>query len=481
MTTGDCRLIQDALPVAPPAGAAVARVAAFVATTTYRDLPPDCVERAKSVLLDDLGAILAGSAEPEAAALRAQVQARGARGHATLLGPPFARTDVLGATLSNGSAGTFLELDEGYRLASAHAGIYTVPAALATAEELGASGRQLIEALVLGYDVVARAADATRFETALHPHGVWGALGAAMAVAKLRAFDAERVRATIDIATSLMLATPMRHAHEGGTVRNAWAGVAGQLGVQAAQLAACGFDGLPGSLGVVVGHAFPGAFDPERFAADLGARYAIRYGFHKHYACCMSAASALDALFAAPQRVDPQSIARVTVAVSRRAAALTSPAPRNTLEARFSLPFVIAAALVLGTAGAEAFAEATLRDPHIRDLARRVDVIELPGVPRPFPNDRPARVVVELVDGSTLDLNAERPRGDFETPFAPAELEAKFRAAAGVVLPEEVIAKLIAAVRQLEELPSVRMLTRPLATAGRRQAASDYVSPWARL
>ncbi|MBI4506513.1 MAG: MmgE/PrpD family protein [Chloroflexi bacterium] len=451
---------------------AVRDVAAFVAATTYRDLPADTIARAKAVLLDDLGAILAGSAEPEATALRERIRERGAPGQATLLGPPFAQSDVLGATLANGSAGTFLELDEGYRLASAHAGIYTAPAALATAEELDASGRRLIEALVLSYDVVARAAEATSFERALHPHGVWGSLGAAVAVAKLRGFEADRVRATMEIASSLVLATPMRHAYDGGTVRNAWAGLAGQLGVQAAQLATCGFDGLPGSLAVVVGEALLGHFDPERFAAALGERYAIRYGFHKHYASCMSAASTVDALLSARLPADPAAITRIRVAVSGRAAALSAPAPRNTLQARFSLPFTVAAAVVLGTAGPEAFTAATLRDPRILDLARRIEVTQVAGPARPFPHDRPAHVVVELADGATLELHAERPRGDFETPLTAGELEAKFRAAARRVLPEGTIEAMLAAIEQLEDLGSVRQLTSRLAVASARCASS---------
>ena len=160
----------------------------FLAGLCFEDLPKDVVRQAGLVVADTVAVIAAGSAEPEMAALTARLA--GAPGPAAVIGTGL-RTEAGKAALLNGTAGTFLEMDEGNRFSRGHPAIHVLPAVLATAEAQGMSGRDTLLAFVLGYEVGARLGGAARLRPAMHPHGTWGTVAAAAAIG--RASCRERV------------------------------------------------------------------------------------------------------------------------------------------------------------------------------------------------------------------------------------------------------------------------------------------------
>ena len=168
-------------------------LARFVAETSEETIPAAVRDRAALVVADSVGAILAGSQEPEVR--RLQAGAERAVGPATVLGEGFPRVEPWWAITANGLAGTMLELDEGNRFARGHPGIHVLPAALAEAERLGRGGSALLSALIVGYDVAARLGGGAPIRSGMHMHGVHGAVGAAAAVARLRELAARRHRA----------------------------------------------------------------------------------------------------------------------------------------------------------------------------------------------------------------------------------------------------------------------------------------------
>src|SRR5262245_57518127 len=168
----------------------------------YEPLPDSTVAAARLVLLDTLGAIVAGSALPENGALARLAGARLPRGGATLIGHRL-KSDGFWAALTNATAGVALEVDEGSRLGGGHPAIHTVPGALAVAEERGLGGRRLLESLVAGYEIGSRIGGATTVRANVHSHGTWGTISTAVAVAKLAAASAETVREVINLAASM--------------------------------------------------------------------------------------------------------------------------------------------------------------------------------------------------------------------------------------------------------------------------------------
>src|SRR5207249_6612757 len=147
-------------------------------------LPASAITATKLVLLDTLGAIVAGSRLDGNVRLARLASARARHGAATLLGYG-SRSDAFWAALTNATAGVALEVDEGSRLGGCDPAIHVVPAALAVAEERGLDGRRLLESLVAGYEVGSRIGGATTARSNVHSHGTWGTISTAVTVAKL--------------------------------------------------------------------------------------------------------------------------------------------------------------------------------------------------------------------------------------------------------------------------------------------------------
>jgi 2-methylcitrate dehydratase PrpD len=238
---------------------------------------------------------------------------------------------------------------------------------------------------------------------------------------------------TVNIASALSLATSMRTALEGGTVRNAYAGVANQLGLMAWEMAAAGFEGERDGVATVFGRISGQEFRPAMMTEALGARWEIARNYFKRHACCRYNHAALDALeeiVARHGRVDAARVAAVEIATYGAAAELDGTAPRNALAARFSLPWASAAFLVRGAADVPAFRAGMLGDAAIAGLARKVRVAEDKAMTARLPAERPARVRVTLEDGRVLEAERATNRGDADDPYPRAAIEEKFMALA---------------------------------------------------
>jgi 2-methylcitrate dehydratase PrpD len=267
----------------------------YVCRTNFNDLPQSVVLRAKEVLADTLSVIAAGAQEEEVKALTKRLVDPKARPVASLVGPGT-RTEPLKAALINGTAGTFLELDEGNQFGRGHPGIHVVPAALAIAEEGRLSGRDLVAALLLGYEIGTRIGIACKIRMSMHPHGTWGTVGAAVAVGKLMGYGEAEMKEMINVSSSLGLATSRRTMLEGGTVRNVYSGVSNFMGVLSHQLVQSGFTGEADGLKTVYGSVVSDTFSQEVMTEELGERFEIARNYFKMHACCRYNHGTVDAM-----------------------------------------------------------------------------------------------------------------------------------------------------------------------------------------
>jgi 2-methylcitrate dehydratase PrpD len=440
------------------------RLGTFVADTRFEVLPAEVVEAARLVLLDTLGAMIAGSALPDTARLAALAASRAPHGQATLVGHR-ARSDASWAALSNATAGVALEVDEGNRLGGGHPAIHVIPGALAVAEERRLGGGRLVEAIVAGYEVASRIGGATTPRPNVHSHGTWGTLGTAAAVARLGGASAAEVCTAINLAASMSPANTWTPALEGATIRNLYPGRSALQGILAVDLAACGFTALRDAPADVYGTILADAFDPALAEAGLGEGYRIQANYFKFHACCRYNHFALEALAAIQRehRVPADEVASVEVTTIPFGVRMAAADPGNALAAKFSIPYAVAAALVLGHAGVAAFEPPALGDPRIRDLARRVAVRADPAM-SPRHVDRPtARVRVALRDGRILEAAAAGVRGDAARPVAAREVVDKFLALASPVLGAGRARQVAGAVDDPAALADVRELTALLA------------------
>ena len=187
-------------------------------------------------------------------------------------------------------------MDEGNQFCKGHPGMHTIPAALAFAAESGAGGSDLLAAIAIGYEIGARIGIASALRPSMHPHGTWGAVCAAVTVQRLAGADGKRMREAMNIAANLTLGTSRRTMLEGGTVRNAFAGVSGQMGVLTHDLLEAGFCGEIDGVAHVFGKVVSEHFDRGAMTDGLGERWEVCRNYFKMHSCCRYNHAALDAL-----------------------------------------------------------------------------------------------------------------------------------------------------------------------------------------
>ncbi len=446
----------------------LAELATFCADLRFEHLPSEVVSRTVQVIADSVAAIAAGAQEPETIVLSNRLAPFDDVTGAAVIGSGRMATPSLAAFL-NGTAGTMLELDEGNQFARGHPGIHVVPAVLAAAVQAKASGKDVITAIALGYEIGARIGIASKLRITMHPHGTWGTVGAAVAIAWLHKRDAAAMIETINVASSLGLTTSRRTMLEGGTVRNTFAGFSNQIGLMVDGLVASGFTGEADGLGTVYGSVIADHWQPDVMVEALGQRWEIARNYFKRHACCRYNHGALDALsrIVASEggRIAPEQIARIDVGTYIWAAQLAGQEPHNMLAAKFSLPFSIATTIVHGAATVEAFREPARLEPVTRDLARRVFVREDEAATAKLPALRPAKVTITLSDGRVLEAEALTNRGDTEDPYSAAEIREKFFDLAGPVWGEAHAAAILAQIDALPQAGTLDTLNALLAAA----------------
>ena len=440
-------------------GKAIEELAHLVADTSRATIPEPVRAHARLVLLDTVGVILAGSLQPEVAAVRARLTATGGAG-ATVYAPGWPATDPRTAALLNGLAGRSIELCEGHRFVSCQAAVQVLPTVLASAEWLDRSGAEALAALVLGYEVAARLGAGLTARPIAHQNGQAPLLGAVAAGARLRGLTAPQASLALRIGAILVLTPGYTNAVAGATALNVAGGMSGFAGALAPELALAGVAAQPDAIEEAFSQLVGDGFRPEAVTEGLGRRWEIARNYFRLRACCNPIYAALDALedILAEHRPRPESIERIDVATYRFAANMREPEPANYFAAKYSLPHAAAALVLRGNVGYHAFTEDAVRDPAIAALRRRVVVREDPALSADVPRIKPARVTVTFTDGRQVTRLRETARGDFADPYGEDEIRAKFRELAGLVLSPAGVARLEAQIDRLDELPRLRDL-----------------------
>jgi 2-methylcitrate dehydratase PrpD len=447
------------------------KLAEFAASTDYDSLPEEVVTAAKRAVLDTLAVTVAGCREEAAAIITAYVRELGAAGEAGVVGSGF-QTAASEAALANGTLAHALDYDDVSTSVLGHPSAPLLPAVLALAEKTGASGKDVIVAFVGGFEVeckVGTVIGPSHYARGWHPTATLGTLGAAAACAKLLRSDVEATRAALGIATSLAGGSRQNF---GTMSKPLHAGIAARNGVVAASLAAKGFTADASIIEAPLGflHLFGvGDHDAEKAVTSLGRPFdIISPGISvKLYPCCYATHRAVDAALQLRKETDiePRRIARVEVRVSPGTALpLIHHRPETGLEAKFSMEYCLAAALIDGRVNLASFSDQAAQRPQAKELLQRVEMVE---GEQGLPIVGPATVTVTLDDGSQHSRRVETPRGEPKAPLTWEELVAKYRDCAADILPEaatarsaEIIADLEAAT-DVEELMGIVCLTSP--------------------
>ncbi len=440
----------------------------FVSETRLQDLDPDAVAAAKTVALDTIGAVLAGSRLPENRNLAALAVKMGGEGPATIMGHSGKAQPVF-ACLVNGAAGVALEMDEGNRVGGGHPAIHVIPAALAVAEETGARGRAFLESVIVGYEVTSRIGTGTKVKPEVHSHGTWGTIGAAAATAKLLGFGPEATREALSIASSMSPANTWTPCLEGATVRNLYPGRSGLQGIMAANITLCGFTGIEDGPADIYGSLLGQSFDAEAVVQGLGEAGPLRIqqNYFKLHACCLYNHPVLDGVqrIMGREQFEAADVQNIRVEAPPIAGIMTDPEPPNMLAAKFSLPYAVATAVVHGNTGITAFYPERVHDPETLSLSQRVTVTADPEMDLRRYDYPSARVAVHLRDGRTLTESVTAHHGDHQDPASRQELLDKFDFLTEEALGHARSREVVDAVEALDTLEDVRDLTALLRVA----------------
>lgn len=423
-------------------------LATFASELSFDDIPSSVRDRTGLTVADTVGAIVGGSRDDAIRSL-ARRWTESMSGAATVLGTDGTETTPPLAAFCNGAAGTVLELDEGHRFAAGHPSIHVLPALLADAEVGYGSSEAFVRSFVAGYEVAVRTARALgTLDSGYHPHGVWGAVGGAAAVARSRDLDPETTRTAMAIAANYAQHTRFEAATEGATVRNAYAGMSNLASLVAVDQAEAGFTGLDEGLTRHLGLAAADGVDTAALSAELGERWELAHGYFKIHAACRYTHPVLDALAELRGDIDPADVESVLVETYPAAAQLTETRPRNQLQAKFSIPFAVATSLLTGETSPESF-ESDAITPEAKALADRVTVAVDEEIAARAPDQRGARVTVEMGNG-TVSTEIAAPKGGDHDPISEARLEEKFHTLVGPVIGSDRAATLWESARALE-------------------------------
>jgi 2-methylcitrate dehydratase PrpD len=448
-----------------------AELASFAARLRFERLPADVIEKAKVCFRDALACCLFGVTQPWTRMLIDQAAEEGGNPRAGVIGSAL-RTSVGQAVSIGATAGHGFELDDIHGAAHLHAGSLAVPVALALAEVAPAtSGRDVIAAMVAGYEVglrVGLAATGALFMRGHHFQATCGVFVAvATAVNMLRLSD-EEARHAFGIAGSL--AEGLMSAQEGAMVKRLHAGHAAEMGVRGAMLAARGFTGIPDILETPYGgflSTLSGAPDLTWLTRGLGTQWEIRKVGFKPYATAASIHSPLGLLDGLMRENDLAAgdIARITVhcsAMAHRHCAWPY-RPAGVTAAQMNMPFALAMMAVDRAAMGAQFREERLADPKVLPMLARIEVEPAEEYSKGGDETRhAARIMIETTSGKVLRRETWNRPGSPANPMSEAQLQEKFVALASSVLSDTQIEQLGAAIGQLDRL-SVSAL-RPLLT-----------------
>lgn len=461
------------------------QLAQFAAGCRPTDVPAAVVADTSRAVLDWLGSALAGALEPPAVKAREVVRSLGSSDDATVFAGQ--RASSAGAALANGVATHILELDDVHKGSTLHAAAPVIPAALAVAEREHASGAAFLHAVTLGYEAALRVGEAVNpsHYTFWHPTGTAATFGAAVAAGSLLGLDASQMLDALGSAGT-QAAGLWEFNADGAMSKALHPGKAAMSGVLAADLARQGFTGatriLEGERGFF--RATTTSHDTSRIVDALGTRWKVSENCYKLHSCCGHTHSAIDVSIDHRQASGWSGVealdAIASIEVETYAPGLEIVKQRNPstpYQAKFSLAYVIAVALLEGRAGLDQFSDDRFSSegvahPGIAALISRIRIEATPDLTSRYPAEWGTRITYIGRDGSRVVRAAAYPRGNPENPVSTALLADKLRDLVTPRYGPDVAERAIEAINSLPLLPDVSTAFADLAPERVPQTAS---------
>jgi len=417
----------------------------FIQTLKLKNIPPKILRQAKICLLDLIGASLAG-AKVKGAKILSDFSSKEMNGlrEATVI-KANKKLSCVAASLINGFIVNALDIDDGYRKVKGHPGAAVFPTVLAVSEKIGVTGRQFLEALIIGYEIGIRAGEILHFHYGFyHGSGSWGAIGSAAGAAKLLGLSRLKAKNALGIAEAYAPLIPEIRAVEYPAMAPkdgiAWGAM---VGISAALLAQRGFTGSPSLLG-----------DSKRNkdVFTLGKDYKIMNLYFKRYPCCRWAHPAIDGVLKIMEKenLSYKEISRIIIKTISEAVSLYSTPPTSLENAEYNVVYPVAVTAIYKEFTPKYLEERYFNKKEILQLMKKISIHVDPKIQKKFPKQCLAEVEIITNQGKEYHSGLISARGDFDNPLSEKELEDKFITITKNILSEKQIHTLIGIVKNFE-------------------------------
>lgn len=437
------------------------RCAEFIPSVSFSDLDSGTVSVTRKCIVDWLGCVLGGSSTPAAGIIGSIVEEMGGRSQSTRIGD-FTKGTVLQAAMVNAYNCHILEMDDVHKSSIVHPAAPVISTAFSLAEYLGSSGKELIEAIVVGYDVMIRIGEAVTpsHYRIWHSTSTCGTFGAAAAAAKLLGLDAEQALNSIGNAGS-QAAGLWEFAADKAMTKYLHCGKAAYNGLLSSLMAKKGFTGatriLEGDRGFF--KAYSEEKDFENSFADLGEKFRINETVYKPYASCRHTHGPINGILEIMKSNDLsyQDVERVNVETYDTVLKLAGNTDFTTSPAaRFSVFYCIACAMIHGEVGVGQFAEQYLADPVVTRVLPGINVSVSKEMNALYPGKWASKIELTTKTGNSYNKFVEYPKGDPENTMTDKEIENKYMSLAGMKLTGSRANELLEKCALIENCPNIR-------------------------
>lgn len=391
----------------------------FILDTRWEDLPDSVQHQTRRCFLDAAGATIAGHKTPVGQLMEAMAleQFPGDQAAVMVSGN---RASAAGATLANGFAANALDIDDGYRPTMGHPGACVLPPALTAAQLSGCSGKSLLTALAVGYEIGTRTGlirHAT-YDT-YHSSGSWGAIAGAAAAGKLMDLNRDQLCHALGAAEYHAPIAPMMKCIDVPGMGKDSIGWGCMVAVLSVLMAQKGFTGI--------NPLFDDTPEPD-WVASLGHNWEILNLYFKPYSACRWAHPGVDGALKLVEEQDlpPGDIKTIKIYTFEESAALSTAYPENTEQAQYNIAFPIAAALLDGEVGPAQNLPPRLLDRDIRNMMDRISIVAQARFQKNFPTRAESEVEIETTGGQVYNSGVMKARWDADVPPSDRELADKF-------------------------------------------------------
>ena len=446
------------------------RIAEFYANADIGAIPRRVVEHAKNVIVDWAGCGV-GGANVDSTKMVKEVFLSGEGECSVFCG---GKAPVERAAFINGAASHALEMDDASYDAGGHPAVVILPAAMAVAEAVNATGMDFLLSVIWGYDMMTRVGRGivpdNSFERGWHPTAICGIFGATVAASWLYKLDAGQTAHALGIAGGFASGNLECYA-DGALTKRLNPANAAMGGVNAARLAATGYTGpkwvFEGEHGFF--RSYTDDPTPERMLENLDySEYPIEIASFKPYACCRYNHSPIDSILIAMREngVKPDDIDKIVIDICRMAIrAVVEPrdikyVPPNVVGAQFSLPYTAACAALFGDVSVAQFTDEKIRDAGILGFAKKIEMVHTGAMDEYLPDIFAAEAAIHTKNGKVFKTLTKFSKGDPENPMTTGELKDKFMSLCQMTVSADRAGEIYAAIMELDKLPSVKDMTK---------------------